>query len=324
MATGVEFCIEFLSEDEEQHELCHLYWQTNEDGTFTYRVSDLATRYDCKNRDVVARVKKHCRAYRSDWRYQSCGRPLAYVISRCDMQLGKGRTSVPELCSDCQQKASQQDHEKQAQAAHEARREKLKAMRAAYKARAYTQLRPMEFNLLLALATEDDTESARRSVGLTREEANTIKNRLHKLHLVNLGLGIEGYELLDELKKTIKERGPQCFVRSVFGSLDTQELYYKLKAQHDGVLQVQVPFPAFIAREDVAYLLTEDWQEACFLESRAQVLVCDAQGKPEQVYEYAGSHDLRISQREAEFRRVLLHEVGLPLIEVARRQLADW
>ncbi|RMD65828.1 DUF2726 domain-containing protein [Candidatus Pacearchaeota archaeon] len=147
--------------------------------------------------------------------------------------------------------------------------------------------------------------------------------KLSDIHLINFNVGIQGYTFLQELNQALQEIGIQRRVRLIFGSPKAQELYRELKRKYLFVYP-EIPICAFIAKEQVEHLFSEDWHFSYFLTARVDFVVCEPDGKPKFAVEYQGGYHESAEQRKKDrFKKLVLNEVGLPLIEISSRDIQN-
>lgn len=315
--------IEFLTDDPKMRELCQLYWEVDEEGKFIHRVADFAGRFGLKPREVAKVVRQHCRAFRTDLLCERCGAPVKYLDNRSDVSIGWRGRDWYRYCDVCKEIIWKQKEEQRKQQIEALRRQKFEKMRVAFENGVYESLNQLEFNFLVALAISPDTEVARKRVGLSKKDADAIIQKLNDLDLINYNVGIQGYALLKEFAQALQEIGLQRRVRSIFGSPKAQELYRKLKERFLFVYP-EIPICAFIAKEQVEHLFTESWHSTYFLTARVDFVICEPDGKPRFAVEYQGGYHKSKEQREKDqFKKILLNEVGVPLIEITSKDLRN-
>jgi hypothetical protein len=316
--------VEFLTDDEDMRELCQLYWHTDDEGKYAYKVSEFAGRFGLGTHEAASVVQQHCRAFRTDMLCEVCERPVKYLNSRSDVSIGRRRKEWYRFCDECKEKLRQQQEEEERKRADALSQQKLRKMQEAFDRGGYESLNLLEFNFLVALANSDKVASARKKVGLSEKDAKAIIEKLNELHLINYNVGIEGYSLLEDLDRALQEIGLHRRVKSIFGSPKALKLYRVLKREHLFVFP-EIPICAFINREQVEHLFTEDWHSMYFLTARLDFVVCDPEGKPRFAVEYQGGyHKSADQEKKDKFKEMVLNEVGLPLRQITSKDLRDF
>lgn len=96
------FRLEFHTGDPKTTELCSLYWKVSEwNEDFTYKVSDLASRFGLPPNEVTRIVAQNCTAYSTALFCPRCQRPF-HFLSRSEYSEKKRYLSPNWLCEDCQ------------------------------------------------------------------------------------------------------------------------------------------------------------------------------------------------------------------------------
>jgi DNA-directed RNA polymerase subunit M/transcription elongation factor TFIIS len=114
--------LEFLTDDENLIQLCTLYWQIDQVGTFAYKVADLARNFGLSTNELSKRVKNSCKALSTANFCDECG--TAYVYSsRTDIQNLLRYPTRLWVCEDCTKR--KEAREKAVQAALIERKRKL-------------------------------------------------------------------------------------------------------------------------------------------------------------------------------------------------------
>lgn len=316
--------VEFVTDDKSLQELCTAYWQGDDEGKFTQKVADIAARFNLQVHEVATVVRKHCRAFRTDRLCENCGKPVKYLDSRADLSIRWRSGEELRFCETCQHDIDERKQQERQNQAKILKRQKEAKMHEALQNGVYETLNLLEFNFLVALATTDDFDVARKKVGLSEKDATTIFGKLNDLHLVNHRVGIQGYALLGELETALQGIGYQRRVKPIFGSPKSLELYRKLKGEYLFVFP-EIPICAFIDKAQVEHLFTENWHAMYFLTARVDFVVCDPEGKPIFAVEYQGGYHKSHDQiGKDKFKRIILNEVGLPLREITHKDLQGY
>lgn len=313
--------VEFLTDDKCLQELCTMYWQSDEDGKYQQKVTDIAKKFNLKDHEVASIVRKHCRVFRTDLLCENCGDPVKYLDSRADVSIGRRDREYYRYCEKCKDIVQKQEEEEKQKQDIILRQQKETKMQEAFQNGIYESLNLLEFNFLVALATSENLTDARKKVGLSEKDATNIFERLNELHLINFRIGIEGYSLLGDLNIALHEIGLQHKVKSIFGSPKSLELYRKLKREYLFVYP-EIPICAFINKTQIEHLFTENWHAMYFLTARVDFVICDTEGKPTFAVEYQGGYHKAIDQIEKDkFKKAILKEVGLPIREITNKEL---
>ncbi len=102
--------LHYLSEDDYFREMARLYWQTDKRNKFTYKVAELALRYNIRPAKLLRYVHDSAEAYIRQTRCALCGTPTQYLKRRADFydvvrsqkwKLWNGE--VQHFCNECQQ-----------------------------------------------------------------------------------------------------------------------------------------------------------------------------------------------------------------------------
>jgi hypothetical protein len=309
------------TEDVSAQKICQAYWETDANGRFIHKVSDIAGQLGVKQQDVVKYVREHSYAYLAKMVCRRCGDPIVFLKSRSDFATPTRQKIDNEFCPDCQEQVNEQAAELRREQASKARDEKTKQMQLAFENGVYQTLDNLEFKFLTALATCDTLKAATKRVGLSDENADKLFNKFCKLDLINFS--DERYDFLPEFEEALKRVRLRQMVKPIFGSPKALQLYRKLKREHLFVYP-EVPIAALIQKSDVGELLTEDWHDDYFLRARVDFLICDQEGMPLSAVEYQGGYHKSEHQAKLDkFKEMILRKVGLALREITSQELAN-
>jgi RNase P subunit RPR2 len=324
----MKFQIELLTEDKKTRELCEAYWEIDADGNFSHTLVDLAKRFRVNQNAIINGAKINCRVFFKDMLCKQCQKPAVYVNNRSQAQNIWSNAKTDYYCEECQRV---KDEEIKQQAGFQAeleaslsKKDKEEKMREALENGRYHGLNSLELKFLVALASSEDLTAARRKVGLDENNARMLLDRLNRLHLINNGVGTDGWYLLNELKTVLQNPALKPRVKPIFGSPNARDLYRKLKRELPFVYP-EIPMCAFIDKEQVEHLFIEDWHYDYFMRARIDFLVCDSEGIPSRAYEYQGSYhqDKGPAQKDA-FKKLVLREVGLELKQITNQDLQNF
>src|SRR5438067_1456175 len=100
--------LEFLTNDDNIIQLCTLFWEHDEQGNFTYKLTDLARTQNLSSRELSKFVGQHCQALSTNDVCSSCDAPYLYK-NRSDFQQRIRYRRNNWLCATCveQEKARQ-------------------------------------------------------------------------------------------------------------------------------------------------------------------------------------------------------------------------
>ncbi|MEJ2637551.1 MAG: DUF2726 domain-containing protein [Calditrichia bacterium] len=189
-------------------------------------------------------------------------------------------------------------------------------MQLAWERDVYETLSLIEFNCLVQLAITGHMKKAQLAMGLSKDDAVKIMQKLHDLFLIRVE--DRDFPMLPELERALISIGVKRRVGPVFGSPKAPDAYRILKQKYMFVFP-EIPLCPFIEKGAVEHLFSEPWHERYFLTCRADFVVCDFEGYPEFAVEYNGGQQ---TDRD-ELNRRILNEVGLPLRVMGRQDLQE-
>jgi hypothetical protein len=311
------------TEDAKAQEFCRAYWETDADGKPVHKVADIAEKLGVKQQDVVKYVQKHSQAYLAEMVCGKCGDPIVFLKSRADISTVVRERVGREFCPDCQDRIEEQKAEVRRNEKRKLYDSKTKQMQLAFETGVYETLDLLEFKFLVALVSCRNVEAATKRIGLSHQNAEKFRRKFNDLHLINDGIGIEGYyEFIPEFEKALERLSLRQIVNPIFNP-QTLKLYRKLKQEHLFVYP-EVPIAAFIQRSDVENLLTEGWHSNYFLNARVDFLICDEVGMPLSVVEYHGGHHESEHRTKLDsFKEMILRKAGLAMRAITHQELAE-
>ncbi|MEJ2635555.1 MAG: DUF2726 domain-containing protein [Calditrichia bacterium] len=329
--------VEHLSEDAKTRELCRLFWEL-EGRKFTYTIEELGLRFGIHRTQVPKTVFANSRAFFAEYTCRDCGGPVGVFRRRMD-PVEYYRDFRRERCDECERKerdrqieeecrrgeALRQAEEKyrmqQLEALQLQREEDTRQMQLAWERDVYETLSLIEFNCLVQMAVTGHMKKAQLAMGLSKDDAVKIMQKLHDLFLIRVE--DRDFRMLPELKRALISIGVKRRVGPVFGSPKARDAYRMLKQKYMFVFP-EIPLCAFIGKGAMEHLFTEPWHERYFLTCRSDFVVCDFEGYPEFAVEYNGGyHEDGQQTGRDEFKRRILNEVGLPLRVINRQDFAD-
>ena len=193
---------------------------------------------------------------------------------------------------------------------------------AAFDPGVHETLSSLEFNYLVALATEGDSYEACKKLGIDRTRGCGIFEQCIDLGLVSVDREKDEYWMSDELSSFLKKEKTRSSTKSIFGSPNAELVYRKLRSKYQYVFP-EVPVCAFVERVGVEHLLEKKWKEYYFLSCRVDFLICTREGTPRGAVEYNGSYheDFDDVREKDELKRQILDAAGLPLLEIGPQEL---
>ena len=239
MSNKEEIFLEMRNDDEMIIEICRDFW-TIQDGSFKYKVKEIAEKYGLNINEVKNIVIQNCRVISSLFRCEYCGEPTKYFTTRTEYNKAV-INGVPsewyleryKLCKECSEELEERLKREKEEKLAKLREEKTKKMLEAFQNGVYESLSLLEFNFLVALANSRNTEEARKKIGLSKQTAEKLLTKFNDLHLINDNVGISGYSLLLEFSEALKRIKLKKRVKSVFGSKRAFELYKILKNKYN-------------------------------------------------------------------------------------------
>jgi hypothetical protein len=327
--------VEFLTDDQKMRELCAAYWQTDDEGKFVHKVTDLAEPLNLRPHELTKVVRKHCRAFRPERLCKTCSKPSRYLECRSDLVYYTGRERFT-FCEDCEAEArrqrvaeaelyaealrQQEQSRKEEQERWRKQQQELADMRTH---RLAEDLTLIEFNFLVALADSRDVSRARKQAGLSKQEAINVIEKFNKLDLIHYTVAVQGHGVLFEVNQTLRKIGLQRQVHSIFASPKVLELYRKLSRQYIFVFP-NVALSDFIVEAHAARHFTEEWHVPYFRTAKVDFAACDLEGKPIFAVDYhEGSRRSSDELEQSKFKKMILNEVGVSLREVTGQELEN-
>ena len=92
--------LEFLTSDDNTIQTCMRYWALDEQGNFTYKLTDLANSQNLSSRELSKFVGQNCRALSTTYVCSGCGTPYVYK-NRSDFQQWTRYHRDTWLCDTC-------------------------------------------------------------------------------------------------------------------------------------------------------------------------------------------------------------------------------
>ena len=129
MSQGIKELV-FMTEDEQLIELCKLYWEIGQDGSFVHTVTSLAKQKGTTSHKKISQlVSAHCKAYIHGLVCSNCGKQLS-VSTRTEYEQYSRSIERGEkyICSDCDAKEAKQKAER----AEAERRDKVRIIKDSY------------------------------------------------------------------------------------------------------------------------------------------------------------------------------------------------
>lgn len=90
--------IEILEGQEKYSDICNMYWDIDDSGQFTYKVSDISNKYGSNSNSILKIVKQSCIAYSEITYCSACGVPFSYT-SRANYSVSRSLHNW--ICPDC-------------------------------------------------------------------------------------------------------------------------------------------------------------------------------------------------------------------------------
>lgn len=306
--------VQHLTQDSTAQAVCHAYWRTTDGGnSFAFKIAYIAQQYNISEPKVTQIATTQSRAYRADYVCVFCRQQYSYAFNgRSDPMLKKQGLGYHRACSkpECQDAL---------------RRDKTAKMESAYRQKAHHKLDSFKLNFLIHLAQLNDFGQATNTIGVSQTRGRELLQKFHRMHPVNWGDGVSGWEWLPEMQKEL-HRTPLCSrVKSVFGSVKAQELYRRLQCKYPGfTIFPEMPIAAFVDMRNVEHLFVEKWHRHYFLTARMDFVVCDNGGVPQFGVEYnCGYHQGNKQQVKDAFKTLLLNTAGLSVLEINKDNIRE-
>lgn len=302
--------LEITTRDPRLADLCERYWLENGDGGWMFTVRELAQEFGFKNVSAVIQfVTANSTLRDRDGECTVCHKLLFKVAS--------SRSSTKwcrTMCEDCkiaEEKAAQELRASKAA-------ERVKKLQDAFDRAAWRSLDTAELSVFSEFVNTEDWWEARRLVGVSKNKLHAVYEKLLALNLI-IENDEGGITLLREKLKTVLDdlrAQRRAEPKSIFDPPPTLQVYRKLAQQHAFVFP-DICVHKFVERANVEHLFTERWHQDYFSNCRVDFVVCDPDGKPLRAFDYRGTPPPKL--RELNFKRTVLSEVGVPLLEVNSR-----
>src|SRR2546423_2570657 len=92
--------LEFLTSDDDTIQVCTLYWELDEQMSFTHKLTDLANMQNLSSRELSKFVSQRCQALSTEDVCSGCGIPYVYK-NRSDFQQRTRYSYTDWLCATC-------------------------------------------------------------------------------------------------------------------------------------------------------------------------------------------------------------------------------
>jgi hypothetical protein len=105
--------INFLTEDSLKMQICEAYWMQAGDGTFVFKVKEIADKYGLQYQGFSKLISQWCQAYSSEDACSECGERFWVFKSRSEYKSRKSSRSA-WICSSCRRKKQEEVKQRQA------------------------------------------------------------------------------------------------------------------------------------------------------------------------------------------------------------------
>lgn len=294
----------------EIREMCELYWDLANDYSFTFKIDEIAKTFDVKKAEVTTIVRENSSAIFNEFRCKLCDKPLATFKIRNELILFFNGFSgyintTSRICNNCLAENDQ---------------EELTRLKQSFDKSIFETLSDLEFQFLIALAKNDNLDTARQKIGISYQQAVLYFDNFISKGIIGQNKTL-GFFFLPEFKAKLEKIGQRPKVKSIFFSKKVQDFYRRLKSEYLFVFP-EVPLCTFVEKDDVKHLFNTpgEWLGPYFFTCRLDFVICDENGLPKFAVEYQGGYHTdteKIIKRDL-FKEQVLETVGLKLFQCPR------
>jgi hypothetical protein len=172
----MKFQIVFQTENEKTRELCTAFWETDADGNFRYKLSDLTERFQVSQNAIRKIVQENCYVFSEEWlcKKSGCSKPAFHANNRNQAQHFQRHQCGTDYdyCDECRLEMNRQAELQAGLEGDILKKEKTEKMREAFENGIYESLSPRDFDFLLTIASSINVTAAIKNLVLPSKRQN--------------------------------------------------------------------------------------------------------------------------------------------------------